>query len=138
MPITNLSLYLLAITPADQQSGRLPAAENKRQLAAQKNSLAMPIFEEDWRFYGEDLRAVLGTLISEPGTGSQIKSAFRTAKSFASWLGLCPDNRVNGGKMLKAKTPKVVSRVAADKGEAFKQTPITQARRHPQPPKASQ
>jgi len=46
-PITNLSLYLLAITPADQQSGRLPAAENKRQHAAQKNSLAMPIFEED-------------------------------------------------------------------------------------------
>jgi len=29
------------------------------------------------------------------------------------WLGLCPDNRVSGGKVLKAKTRKVVSRVAA-------------------------
>ena len=46
MPITNLSLYLLAITAADQQSGRLPATANKRQHAAQKKSLAMPIFEE--------------------------------------------------------------------------------------------
>ena len=84
MPITNLSLYLLAITTADQQSGRLPAAENKRQHAAQKNSLAMPIFEEGWRFYGVDLSSVLGTPISELGTGSQAKSAFRSAESFAS------------------------------------------------------
>ena len=29
------------------------------------------------------------------------------------WLDLCPDNRVSGGKVLKAKTRKVVSRVAA-------------------------
>lgn len=98
----------------------LPAPANKRQHTAQKNSLAMPIFEEGWRFYGVDLSAVpgvgsavLATLMSELGTGTQIKSAFRSAEAFASWLGLCPDNRVSGGKVLKAKTRKVVSRVAA-------------------------
>ena len=101
-------------------SGPLPAAQNKRQHAPQKNSLAMPVFEEGWRFYGVDLSAVpgvgsavLGTFMSELGTGSQIKSAFRSAEAFNSWLGLCPDNRVSGGKVLKAKTRKVVSRVAA-------------------------
>ena len=80
----------------------------------------MPIFEEGWCFYGVDLSAVtgvgsavLGTLMSELGRGSQFKSAFRSAEAFASWLGLCPDNRVSGGRMLKAKTRKVVSRVAA-------------------------
>jgi transposase len=80
----------------------------------------MPIFEEGWRFYGVDLSAVPGvgsavpgTFMSELGTGTQIKSAFRSAEAFASWLGLCPDNRVSGGKVLKAKTRKVVSRVAA-------------------------
>ena len=80
----------------------------------------MPIFEEGWRFCRGDLSAVtgvgssvLGTLMSELGTGSQIKSAFRSAEAFASWLGLCPDNRVSGGRVLKAKTRKVVSRVAA-------------------------
>ena len=80
----------------------------------------MPIFEEGWRFCRGDLSAVtgvgfsvLGTLMSELGRGSQFKSAFRSAEAFASWLGLCPDNRVSGGRMLKAKTRKVVSRVAA-------------------------
>ena len=115
-----IGLLTAAISGDGQQSGRLPVAENKRQHAAQKNSLAMPIFEEGWRFYGVDLSAVpgvgssvLGTLMSELGTGSQIKSAFRSAEAFASWLGLCPDNRVSGGRVLKAKTRKVVSRVAA-------------------------
>ena len=51
--------------------------------------------------------------MSELGTGPQIKSAFRSAEAFASWLGLCPDNRISGGKVLKAKTRKVLSRVAA-------------------------
>lgn len=100
--------------------GPLPAPEHKRQHTPQKNSLAMPVFAEGWRFYGVDISAVpgvgsavLGTFMSELGTGSQIKSAFRSAEAFASWLGLCPDNRVSGGKVLKAKTRKVVSRVAA-------------------------
>ena len=48
---------------------------------------------------------------------------------------MCPDNRVNGGKVLKAKTPKVVSRVADNEGEAFKQTPTTPAHPISTPPK---
>jgi transposase len=32
--------------------------------------------------------------------------------SFAAWLGLCPDNRITGGKILSSKTREVKSRVA--------------------------
>jgi len=39
-------------------------------------------------------------------------SRVRNAPAFASWLGLCPDKRISGGKVLSAKTPKVKNRVA--------------------------
>ncbi|MGI9073283.1 MAG: transposase [Bryobacteraceae bacterium] len=31
-------------------------------------------------------------------------SKFRSAAAFASWLGLCPDNRISGGKVLSVRT----------------------------------
>ena len=34
------------------------------------------------------------------------------SEAFSSWMGVCPDNRVSGGKVLKAKTRKVRSRLA--------------------------
>jgi hypothetical protein len=37
---------------------------------------------------------------------------FATAKHFASWLGLCPDNRITGGRILSAATRDVKSRTA--------------------------
>jgi hypothetical protein len=39
-------------------------------------------------------------------------SRWKTEKHFASWLGLCPDNRVSGGKVLKRGTRQVVNRAA--------------------------
>ena len=44
---------------------------------------------------------------SELGTAGHIREKFPSAHAFASWLGLCPDNRVSGGRVLKAKTRKV-------------------------------
>jgi transposase len=41
-------------------------------------------------------------------------SVFRTAKHFASWLGLCPDNRISGGRILAARTKPTTNRVARD------------------------
>jgi transposase len=37
---------------------------------------------------------------------------FANASAFASWLGLCPDNRIRGGKVLSVKTRKVKKRAA--------------------------
>jgi len=39
-------------------------------------------------------------------------SRFATASAFASWLGLCPDNRISGGKILSVQTRVVKNRVA--------------------------
>ena len=84
-----------------------------------KNSPQFAVFETAWRFYGVDLTGVPGisagllcALISEVGTREQLLAAFPTPERFASWMGLCPDNRISGCKVLKAKTRKVQSRLA--------------------------
>jgi transposase len=96
----------------------LPAASyNQRQ--PQKNMASLPIYEEAWRFYGVDLSAVpgvggglLSVLMSEVGSASKIRSSFKDGRAFASWLALCPDNRISGGRVLRAKTRKVTHRLA--------------------------
>ena len=55
---------------------------------------------------------VLCVLISELGTAQHLRAKFRSAEAFASWLGLCPDNRVSGGRILKAGTRKVANRIS--------------------------
>jgi transposase len=68
------------------------------------------------RVAGVDLTKVDGldvqtvqTIISEVGVDM---SRWNTEKNFASWLGLCPDNRVSGRKVLKRGTRQVVNRAA--------------------------
>jgi transposase len=46
-------------------------------------------------------------ILSEVGTDM---SYWPTEKHFASWLGLCPDHRISGGKILGRSTRHVVSR----------------------------
>ena len=48
-------------------------------------------------------------LIGEIGTTLE---KFASVRHFASWLGLCPDNRVSGGTVLSSKTRDVPSRAA--------------------------
>jgi transposase len=68
------------------------------------------------RIAGVDLTKIAGldvqtvqTIISEVGVDM---SRWNTEKQFASWLGLCPDNRISGGKVLKRGTRQVVNRAA--------------------------
>jgi len=68
-----------------------------------------------YRVYGVDLTAIPGissltaqTFLMEVGTDL---SRFPTASAFASWLGLCPDNRISGGKILSVHTRHVVNRL---------------------------
>ena len=49
------------------------------------------------------------TAISEAGLDM---SKWLTEKHFSSWLGLSPNNRISGGKILSAQTKKVASRAA--------------------------
>ncbi len=48
-------------------------------------------------------------LISEIGTDM---SRWKTAKHFASWLGLCPNRKVSGGRVLTSKTKASANRAA--------------------------
>ncbi|MDR0352085.1 MAG: transposase [Opitutaceae bacterium] len=68
------------------------------------------------RILGVDLTGLPGlstinvhTLFSEVGGNL---SKFPSSKQFASWLGLCPDQRISGGKVLSAHTRSVKSRSA--------------------------
>lgn len=61
-------------------------------------------------FDGVDLLAIEGvsystvlTFMSEVGNGIH---KFQTAKQFANWLRLSPNNKISGGKILNSKTPK--------------------------------
>jgi transposase len=72
--------------------------------------------EELFRCAGVDLTAIEGigvltaqVLISEIGLDM---TRWRSEKHFASWLGLCPDNRISGGKILSSHTRHVVNPVA--------------------------
>ena len=92
-----------------------PAKTSHRQ--PQRNEPQFDARTECHRVLGVDLTAVPGfaaptvlTLVGELGPGFAAK--FPTAKHFGSWLGLCPDNRITGGKIYSVKTRDVKSRVA--------------------------
>jgi transposase len=66
--------------------------------------------------FGVDVTAIEGigptaalTFLTEVGPEL---SAFPSEKSFCSWLGVCPDNRISGGKVLSSRTRRVVNRLA--------------------------
>ena len=68
------------------------------------------------RLFGVDLTTIPGidvltahTLLTEVGADL---SKFPTPAAFTSWLGLCPDNRISGGKVLSVRTRRVKNRAA--------------------------
>ena len=68
------------------------------------------------RILGVDLTTIPGlnvlailTLISEIGTNM---AKWRNEKAFVSWLGLSPNNKISGQRVLSSRTRKVVNRAA--------------------------
>ena len=108
--------------PEQEELVRQVAKEAKaprKQRVPGKNSPQFGVFESARRFYGVDLSEVPGVssallcaLMSEVGTREQMLEAFASSEHFTSWMGLCPDNRISGGKVLKAKTRSVKNRLA--------------------------
>ena len=83
----------------------------------QKNEPQFLAREECFRVLGVDLTAVPGfqtptVLVLLCELGATFADKFQTAKHFGSWLGLCPDNRITGGRIYSVKTRDVKSRVA--------------------------
>jgi len=69
-----------------------------------------------YRIFGVDLTEVPGvnvltahTFLTEVGPDLR---KFPNDAAFASWLGVCPDNRISGGQILSVKTRKVINRLS--------------------------
>lgn len=101
---------------ADLKAAPLPPAKSSHKQA-QRNEPQFQAREECYRVLGVDLTAVPGfaaptVLVLLCELGPEFAEKFPTAKHFGSWLGLCPDNRITGGKIYSVKTRDVKSRVA--------------------------
>jgi transposase len=94
-----------------------PEAELREKKAKPtKNAPRFDLSSELKRITGVDLTRIDGidvmvaqTLLSEVGMDM---SRWNTEAHFSSWLGLCPDNRISGDKLLGKGTRHVVNRAA--------------------------
>ena len=108
-------LETLPSTPQATEAGSAPdRAQTKKE--AKGNSPRFALDKELVRITGVDLTRIDGmnvmtaqTIISEVGLDM---TRWKTESHFASWLGLCPNNAVSGGKVLRRDTRKIVNRAA--------------------------
>lgn len=105
------------ILGAVERGGAAAADPKNRRL--KKGEIPCDVRGEAMRLYGVDLAAIpgvstqlLATLLSEVGSARTLLGQFKSEKHFASWLGLCPDNRKSGGKVLASRTRQVANRLA--------------------------
>ena len=99
----------------DSKAGQ-PTVEAEIPPRRSKKSSGFDLRAQLCRIAGVDLTRLDGvevgtaqTVISEVGVDM---NRWKTEKQFASWLGLCPDHRISGGKVLKRGTRHVVNRAA--------------------------
>ena len=98
----------------------VPKRTTQPKLLTRKRRKNQPNFDLRNHLYqttGVDLAQIDGidamtaqTVISECGFDMK---PFRTEKHFASWLGLCPNNKITGGKVYSSRTRKVFNRAAS-------------------------
>ena len=99
----------------DRSDGGMPSAKPGRK-SHQGNAPRFDVRSHLYRMTGVDLTAIDGVeaytalkVISEVGTDM---SRWPTAKHFASWLGLSPNNRVSGGRVMSSHTTRNANRAA--------------------------
>lgn len=104
--------------PQNPPAAQPKAGKKKKKFKKLKSStgLKRDLTAELTRICGVDLTKVIGLnvlgvliLVSEIGVDM---SRWRNAKAFCSWLGLCPGNKISGGKILSSRTVHVVNRVS--------------------------
>jgi transposase len=91
-----------------------PKRKGKKPI---KNQSSVDLRTELYRVSGVDFTQIPGLealtvqkIVSEVGLDP---GKFGTEKRFVSWLGLCPNNRITGGKIKSTKTRKTANRAAA-------------------------
>jgi transposase len=100
---------------ASAQQGQ-DAAGCKASKRKPKDALECSLAAHLKRILGVDLTTIPGldvvailTLVSEIGVNM---TKWRNAKAFVSWLGLSPNNKISGQRVLSSRTRKVVNRAA--------------------------
>jgi transposase len=101
---------------APQAAASEPDTPRKRGRPRGSNTADAQMQRELQRIFGVDLTAVPGLevatvriLLSEIGPDF---SAFPNSPAFCSWLTLCPNNSISGGKTLSSRTRKSKNRLA--------------------------
>jgi transposase len=108
------------VIPAiDVEAGSKPAAaglKKKTRQSRKQNDPILDLVPELTRLCGFNLCDAAGfrvlsvlSLISEVGLDM---SRWRDDKAFSSWLGVCPNNKISGGRVLSRSTRRVVHRAA--------------------------
>ena len=99
----------------DRSYGKPPAPNGKK--GNQKNAPRFDVHSQLYRMTGVDLTRIDGVdgftalkVVSEIGTDM---TKWPSAKHFASWLGLSPNNRITGGRVISSKTKASANRAAA-------------------------
>jgi hypothetical protein len=98
------------------QTNSNPLLVSSKRKPVSKNAPAFDLGTQMHRLTGVDLMEIPGmnslgvlSLIGEIGLDM---TRWKSAKQFASWLGLCPGNKVSGGKQLGGKTKPSANRAA--------------------------
>ena len=93
-----------------------PGPTKRRRISKVKNAPKFDVRTYLFRMCGVDLTTIDGIdtttalkVIAEVGPDM---SRFKSAKHFASWLGLCPGTKISGGKLLSGATKRTANRVA--------------------------
>ena len=109
-------LLMQAVPSAVEQLAPIPSRTKHGVYQRNGNDPRFDLRGELYRIAGVDLTDVPGVsavtaqvILTEIGPDV---TRFRNASAFASWLGLCPEKRVSGGKVLSSKTRKIKSRAA--------------------------
>ena len=105
--------------PSQAAEPRPPLSDStsaKPRKTEPKDALEVSLAGHLKRILGVDLTAIPGlnvlavlTLLSEIGTNM---AKWRNEKAFVSWLGLSPNNKISGQRVLSSRTRKVVNRAA--------------------------
>ncbi|HAU1694754.1 TPA: IS110 family transposase [Legionella pneumophila] len=101
----------------DQTNEQPQGLVNKKSRTRTKNSLKFDVHSHLIRVTGVDLTAIPGIeastalkIVSEIGLDL---SRWQNPKQFSSWLGLCPGNKVSGGKRLGGKSKRTSNNAAS-------------------------
>ncbi|MDT7811438.1 MAG: transposase [Acidobacteriaceae bacterium] len=111
-----IARFMHTLLNAVEHTSPMPKRTKRTAYQGMGNDPTFDLRSELYRIAGVDLTDIPGVsataaqvILTEVGPDV---SRFRHASAFASWLGLCPDKRASGGKLLSTKTRKVKNRVA--------------------------